>query len=138
MSDPIDLLIQGRAHDLGDGFAVRRVLPSVKRRMVGQAPYVVNLGTSYISSSGKTSATLLFNRVGARIQAAGDLPLPDVVQKARDVLDFSLRFPLLGSVSGRFDAKNLLDEPFKTMQGTVVRESWTSGRVFQLGMILKP
>ncbi|HYX04137.1 MAG TPA: pirin family protein [Reyranella sp.] len=35
MADPIDLLIQGRTHDLGGGFAVRRVLPSVKRRMVG-------------------------------------------------------------------------------------------------------
>ena len=34
MADPIELLIQGRAHDLGGGFAVRRVLPSVKRRMV--------------------------------------------------------------------------------------------------------
>ena len=35
MADPIELLIQGRAHELGPGFAVRRVLPSVKRRMVG-------------------------------------------------------------------------------------------------------
>ena len=35
MADPIELLIQGRAHELGPGFAVRRVLPSAKRRMVG-------------------------------------------------------------------------------------------------------
>jgi redox-sensitive bicupin YhaK (pirin superfamily) len=35
MADPIELLIQGRAHELGPGFAVRRVLPSVKRRMIG-------------------------------------------------------------------------------------------------------
>ena len=27
MADPIELLIQGRAHELGPGFAVRRVLP---------------------------------------------------------------------------------------------------------------
>lgn len=38
MADPIELLIQGRAHDLGGGFAVRRVLPNAKRRMVG--PFV--------------------------------------------------------------------------------------------------
>jgi len=32
------ILLQGRAHDLGDGFMVRRMLPSVERRTVG--PFV--------------------------------------------------------------------------------------------------
>lgn len=109
-----------------------------KRRMVGQAPYVLNAGLAYVSLSGSTSATLLFNRVGDRIEAAGDLPLPDVVQQTRNVLDFSLRFPLAGALSGRFDAKNILDEPFESVQGTVVREYWKSGRTFQFGMIWKP
>ena len=108
------------------------------RRMVGQAPYVLNLGVAYTSESGGTSATVLFNRVGDRIEAAGDLPLPDVVQQPRNVLDFSLRFPVLGALSGRFDAKNLLDEPFKSVQGTVTREYWKAGRTFQFGMIWKP
>src|SRR5947207_11113072 len=35
MADPIELMIKARAHELGPGFAVRRVLPSAKRRMVG-------------------------------------------------------------------------------------------------------
>ena len=35
MSDAIELLIESRPHDLGDGFKVRRVLPFHKRRMVG-------------------------------------------------------------------------------------------------------
>jgi outer membrane receptor protein involved in Fe transport len=109
-----------------------------KRRMVGQAPYVLNIGLAYASSSGSTSATVLFNRVGDRIEAAGDLPLPDVVQQTRSVVDFSLRFPVAGALSGRFDAKNLLDEPFETVQGTVTREYWKSGRTFQFGMIWKP
>jgi TonB-dependent receptor len=109
-----------------------------KRRMVGQAPYVLNVGLAYASVSGSTSATLLFNRVGDRIEAAGDLPLPDVVQQTRNVLDFSLRFPVIGALSGRFDAKNLLDEPFESVQGTVTREYWKSGRTFQFGMIWKP
>lgn len=109
-----------------------------KRRMVGQAPYVVNLGLAYTSASGATSATVLFNRVGDRIDAAGDLPLPDVVQQPRNVLDFSLRFPVAGALSGRFDARNLLDEPFQSIQGTVTREYYRSGRTFQFGMIWKP
>ena len=69
---------------------------NLKRRMVGQAPYVINAGLSYVSGSGSTSATVLFNRIGDRIDAAGDSPLPDVVEQARNVLDFSLRFPLVG------------------------------------------
>jgi len=109
-----------------------------RRRMVGQAPYVLNLGLAYTSASGSTSATVLFNRVGDRIEAAGDVPLPDVVQQTRNVLDFSLRFPVLGSLSGRFDAKNLLDEPYESVQGTVRREYWKSGRTFQFGVIWKP
>jgi len=79
------------------------------RRMVGQAPYVVNAGVAYASQGGRTSATLLFNRTGDRIDAAGDLPLPDVIQLARNVMDVSLRFPVFGAISGRFDARNLLD-----------------------------
>jgi outer membrane receptor protein involved in Fe transport len=109
-----------------------------KRRMVGQAPYVVNVGLAFASPSGSTSATVLFNKVGERIEAAGDLPLPDVVQQTRSVVDFSLRFPLAGALSGRFDAKNLLDEPFESVQGTVTREYWKAGRTFQFGMIWKP
>jgi redox-sensitive bicupin YhaK (pirin superfamily) len=44
MTDPIELLIQGRAHELGPGFPVRRVLPSVKRRMVGPFIFLDHLG----------------------------------------------------------------------------------------------
>lgn len=108
------------------------------RRMVGQAPYVLNLGLAYTSLSGSTSATVLFNRIGDRIEAAGDLPLPDVVQQPRSVLDVSLRFPVIGALSGRFDAKNLLDEPYQSIQGTVTREYYRSGRTFQFGMVWRP
>ena len=106
--------------------------------MVGQAPYVVNAGATYSTRTGATSATVLFNRVGERIDAAGDLPLPDVVVQSRNQLDFSLRFPIVSTVSGRFDARNVLDAPFETVQGTVVREYWKTGRVYQLGLVWRP
>jgi TonB-dependent receptor len=121
--------------DLG---ANRAAATNPERRMVGQAPYILNLGLSYASASGNTSATLLVNRVGERIEAAGDLPLPDVVQQPRNVVDFSLRLPMMGGVSARFDARNLLDEPYETVQGTVTREYWKSGRVFQMGLVWRP
>jgi outer membrane receptor protein involved in Fe transport len=111
---------------------------NLSRRMVGQAPYVINAGLSYASLGGGSSATLLFNRVGDRIDAAGDSPLPDVIQQARNVMDLSLRFGLLQNVTARFDAKNLFDSPYQTMQGTAIRELYKTGRTFQLGFQFRP
>jgi TonB-dependent receptor len=109
---------------------------NLSRRMVGQAPYVLNTGLTYSSGSRGTSATLLFNRVGERIAAAGASPLPDVVDLSRNVLDFSLRSLLLNGTTLRFDLKNLLDSPYETRQGSVVREYYRGGRVVQLGVQL--
>ena len=121
---------------LGD--SARQASTNSARQMVGQAPYVLNAGVSYANRTGRTSATLLFNRVGNRIDAAGDQPLPDVEDIARNVLDFSLRFPLVAGLSGRFDARNLFDAPFKTVQGTVIREYWRTGRTIQFGLQYRP
>lgn len=111
---------------------------NLTRAMVGQAPYVINGGLTYTSSGGRTTATILYNRVGDRIEAAGESPLPDVVRQARDGLDFSLRFPIVGSWAGRFDAKNLLDAPVRVTQGAVTREEFKLGRVIQAGVVWKP
>ncbi|MBL8998926.1 MAG: TonB-dependent receptor, partial [Gemmatimonadetes bacterium] len=108
------------------------------RAMVGQAPYVLNTGLTWTSTSGATSATALFNRTGERIDAAGDQPLPDIVIMPRNLVDLSLRFPLLRGVQARVDARNLLDAPFDMQQGTVTRESYRQGRVFQLGLQWRP
>jgi TonB-dependent receptor len=108
------------------------------RAMVGQAPYVVNAGMTYTSGSGQTSATVLFNRTGERIDAAGDQPLPDIVVLPRNLLDLSLRFPVLGSLSGRVDLRNLLDAPYEARQGTVVREYYLLGRIAQFGLQWRP
>ena len=104
------------------------------RPMVGQAPYVVNTGLTYASEDGRLSATALHNVVGRRIFAASLLPLPSVYEESRHVVDLSLRFPVLGGLTGRFDARNLLDEPYEVTQGTVTRESYRAGRVFALGL----
>ena len=121
---------------LGD--STRSSSTNLNRAMVGQAPYVINTGLTYTSHSGRTSATLLYNRVGERIDAAGDAPLPDVVELPRDVVDLSLRLAITGSVSARLDGKNLLDAPYQTMQGTVTRERFQAGRTLQIGVRWQP
>ena len=104
-------------------------ITNAKRKMVGQAPYVLNAGLTWTHPTGKASATALFNRVGERITEAGETPLPDVIEQPRTVLDLSFRFPVAGGLSARLDARNLLDAPYRILQGDVIRESYRAGRV---------
>ena len=108
------------------------------RAMVGQAPYVVNAGGTFAPGDGAFNATVLYNVVGRRVFAASLLPLPNVYEEARNVLDFSLRFPLRGGLAAKLDAKNLLDEPYEVTQGGVVREFHRAGRSLSFGVTWRP
>ncbi|WP_396214764.1 TonB-dependent receptor [Gemmatimonas sp.] len=104
------------------------------RRLVGQAPYVINAGVTYSNLSGSTNATLLYNVVGERITAAGVVPLPNIVEKPRQLVDLSFRFPVRGNLSARLDARNLLDARYRFMQGNLEREGWNAGRTVSMGL----
>ena len=111
---------------------------NANRPMVGQAPYMLNTGLTWTSNSGATSATLLYNVVGARITEAGELPLPDVKEQERHIVDFSLRFPVTDRLSARVDARNLLDAPYTWLQGPITRESYRVGRGYSVGLSWRP
>jgi hypothetical protein len=113
--------------------ASRKTNPS--RAMVGQAPYVMNAGVTWAPESWRgTSATVLHNVVGRRIVSAGELPLPDVYELPRNVLDVSLRTGVSRGVSVKLDGRNLLDAPYEQVQGTVLREYYRSGRSLGVGL----
>ena len=61
------------------------------------------------------------------------LPLPNIVEMPRHVIDFSLRFPVYRTMTGRIDARNLLDARYKFMQGNLEREGYSAGRTFAIG-----
>jgi outer membrane receptor protein involved in Fe transport len=103
------------------------------RAMVGQAPYVYNAGLTYSTNDGRGSATLLYNRVGTRLFEAGEVALLDVEEVARDVVDFSARWPAMRGVQLRLDAKNLLDADYVLRQGPLVNERYSVGRTLQIG-----
>jgi outer membrane receptor protein involved in Fe transport len=111
---------------------------SASRAMVGQAPYMLNSGLTWTSPTGHTSASVLYNVVGARITDAGEIPVPDVKELERHVVDFSLRFPFGERVTARFDARNLLDAPYRVVQGPVTRESYRVGRTYTMGFSWRP
>jgi redox-sensitive bicupin YhaK (pirin superfamily) len=49
MSDKIELIVDPRASDLGDGFMVRRALPYQKKRMVGPFIFLDHMGPAVFS-----------------------------------------------------------------------------------------
>jgi len=106
-----------------------------ERPMVGQAPYVINTGLTYASRGGRASATVLYNRVGERIVAAAVNPIRfDLYEQPRDVLDISLRFPVAFGFAAKVDARNLLDSEYLVKQSHIIRERYTTGRVFGIGL----
>jgi hypothetical protein len=64
MADPIELLIQGRAHELAPGFAVRRVLPSARRRMVGPFIFLDHFGPMVVPPGGDGMAVRPHPHIG--------------------------------------------------------------------------
>ncbi|MEX0690788.1 MAG: TonB-dependent receptor [Gemmatimonadales bacterium] len=105
---------------------------NAERSMVGQAGIVLNGGFTWATESG-VSATLLYNRTGRRMYAAGILPLPDSYEEARDLLDASVRVPVSRVLDLKIDGKNLLDDPYLLTQGSVTRLSYRTGRTFAMG-----
>ncbi len=108
-------------------------LTSVERRMVGQSPYLLNASLTWTSPSGRSTATVLFNRSGERVSEAGERPLPDVIEAGRSLLDVAVRFPLTQQLGVKVNGQNLLDAPIRLTQGSITREYARSGRVVTLG-----
>lgn len=106
------------------------------RRMVGQAPWVVNTGLTYASSSRRTSATAFYNVVGPRIvnARASGTKVDDVVEAPRHLVDLSFRFPFRGGMWGKVDLKNLLDSPYEIVQGDITRNYHRTGRSISFGV----
>jgi len=117
--------------DITPGNTGLSALTNANRPMVGQSEYVVNAGLTASNSSGRWSATVLYNVAGERILEAGSGGLPDAYEQPRNMLDASVQLPVTGNVLFKIDARNLLNAPFEVTQGAVVRWDYLTGRVFK-------
>lgn len=63
---------------------------SYQGSLQGQSPYMINGGLNYEPEHSTLSFSLLYNRIGPRLQFRGENDGLDTYEKARDVLDFQV------------------------------------------------
>jgi outer membrane receptor protein involved in Fe transport len=111
--------------------------PSVEdtRPLYDQAPYIINADITY--DDGRTAATLAYNVVGERLDAAS-VVLEDIYLQPAASLDFSISQRLGKHWKIKFSAKNLLDPTFKRTYGAEpegrLYSSHRRGRTFGLSL----
>ena len=110
---------------------------NLSRPLEGQAPYVLNTGINYTGPAG-LEAGLFYNRVGARLTAAGGSGLPDIYEQPRNALDASLAFSVPGGARARLKATNLLNAEYRFTQAANgferVQRLYSVGRTVSVGL----
>src|SRR5262245_61118367 len=110
-----------------------------RRRLVGQAPYIINAALDYTDPE-RFTARLLYYTSGPAIDLAGATGLPNQIFERRDQLDASLIVPLarwLGlPINARLSIENILNTPYVFTQGPVVVDRFTKGVKFTFGISL--
>jgi outer membrane receptor protein involved in Fe transport len=61
-----------------------------KRSMQGQSPFIINLGLMYQHPKIGFGATLLYNQIGHRLAAIGEVGNPSWYENSRPILDFQV------------------------------------------------
>ncbi|NBC09075.1 MAG: TonB-dependent receptor [Bacteroidetes bacterium] len=79
------------------------------RQFVGQSPYLLNTALNYNNPELGLDATLAFNVFGDRLVTISEQANPDVFEKARPQVDFSISKRLTERIGLRFNARNLLN-----------------------------
>jgi len=109
------------------------------RRLVGQAPFIINAGLDYTQPDVLT-ARLLYYTADRSINSAGFNGLPDIFLERRNQLDAVLIVPLkrwIGvPINAKLSAENLLNDPYTFTQGAVVQQRYTNGIKFTLAINL--
>ncbi len=115
--------------------AARQVQTSLVRPLAGTSRNLVN--TMFEVSNAGYSGRLLLNFLDDRISDVGSLGLPDIIENARNSLDFifAKRFR---QVSFRFAVSNLTDAPYVFQQGGQDQRAFKLGRTVAFGLSVHP
>jgi hypothetical protein len=85
----------------------------ITRPLQGQAPWLVNLSLRWEDLAAGTSATVLFNRVGRRLNKVAPefLPEENIYENPRNLLDAAVTQELGERTTLKVTARNILGEP---------------------------
>ncbi len=100
------------------------------RSLQGQASHILN---AQLGNDGERfDWSLLYNRVGKRLDRLGVNPEPNVFLQPVDRVDFVWGWRFAERWSLKFKARNLLDPTYEFTQGDKIQRSRTKGRDFSL------
>lgn len=94
---------------------IRSINPeaSDKRTFFNQSPYIINSNITYNDVESGLNAALSFNVFGDRLSIVGSEGTPDIFEKARPQLDFTISKQFKENLSVRLSAQNLLDPEYR-------------------------
>jgi outer membrane receptor protein involved in Fe transport len=124
---------------IDEGCETTDVSTSRVRPLQGQSPYVVNAYLDYVNEDSGTSARLLYNAFGRRIEDVGGLNLPDTYEESIHDFDLVLNQELHEGLGLSFEIDNILNYPRTFTQGArqnVTYLAWP-GTTIMLGLTYK-
>ena len=112
--------------DIFDGLTSQ--LTNSSRPLQGQSPYVVNVNLDYDNKDSGTTATVLYNIFGERIDAVGTKPYGDVYEQPFSQLDLVFSQKILENYKVKFKIKNIIDPVATKTEDGRVKEIYRKGR----------
>jgi hypothetical protein len=83
----------------------------VLRPMQGQSPYIVNLGLSYLHPTVGTGVNVLYNQIGERLYAVGEVGNPSWYEHWRPLLDLQISQRVFKKGMVRFTMSDIIAKP---------------------------
>jgi TonB-dependent receptor len=107
----------------------------VNRSLQGQAPYMANLGFYYTEPRIATTFSILYNRIGRRLDIVADFAEMNVYQEPKNQLDLALTQGI-GRVKAKFTIKNLLEEDdvFTSGEEENINRVWSGVKQYSLSL----
>ena len=87
-----------------------------ERPLQGQADYIFNLGLYYDNYDLGFNASVVYNKVGQRIDKVGTVDLGDIIELPVDLIDLSFSKKLLDHFNVKLAVKDILNQDRKLIQ----------------------
>jgi hypothetical protein len=108
----------------------RLVVTTADRPLQGQSPFALNAALDFTPEKWGFFARLSYNVMGKRIAAVAKMPLPNIYEQPRHVLDASVGKELGQHLTLKASAQNLLNSPYLFRQQDRDTTRYTVGTSF--------